>query len=68
MSTEQYAALREMLPPRRGDWRLLHDSARDGGFIHTVFHELCDGKGKRSGYRSTRGCVFVVTLLVFGFV
>lgn len=36
-----------MLPARRGAWRLLHDSACDGGVKHAKFHELCDGKGAR---------------------
>ena len=44
MNGAQFAALKEMLPPRRGEWRLLHDSSRDGGVNHDKFHELCDHK------------------------
>jgi hypothetical protein len=47
MNADQYAALQRMLPPRRGDWRLLHYTARDGGVSGTKFHELCDGKRER---------------------
>jgi hypothetical protein len=44
LSDAQFAALRLMLPARHGDWRLLHDTARDGGVVHTTFHKMCDGK------------------------
>jgi hypothetical protein len=47
MNAAQYAALQGYLPYRRGTWRLLHDTTRDGGVKHTKFHELCDGKGAR---------------------
>lgn len=48
MNGAQYTALQGMLPPRRGEWRLLHDTTRDGGVKHTKFHEMCDGKGTRA--------------------
>ena len=46
MSVDQYSALQRMLPPRRGDWTLMHDTARDGGVGARQFHVLCDGKGE----------------------
>jgi hypothetical protein len=46
MSAEQYAALSGMLPARRGEWTLLHETARDGGVKHTKFHERRQRRGR----------------------